>query len=623
MNRFLYRVLITLLIVHTCHNTVNASIRPIADSLSNAFKLSDDDISRAGILIELSELWLDSSVFQSLTYAEDALAMSKRSGWIKGQINSVLAIGRCYTAIREWDEALRYYSWGLKLAENSRRDPDILEALTKVSETYDAAGLDSVSLPYKLRALGLAHKLNDTFLEAQMLTYLGGYYLDNGLFKQSVKYYRSAHALLNSTANRRAVSMTMNNLAVVYLALGKEDSSYILLRDALEIAREWKDVTTEVIVLTSLSDYYKALRRGNCDSAIKYARDAVHMALSSKVSKDLQEKVLWLLYTLYDRDKDSKDKLAVFEEYIKVRDEVRNETRFSEDAKAMMRYEFDLRTATTTAEKNALQGRYDLQKKILRWAGAGIIFLGLLAAIYYYSLLQNRRKARTIRLQADELIDQKRTIQQTLEDKKVLLKEIHHRVKNNLQVISALLQLQGKRTEDPHVKEALVESQNRVMSMAFIHYNLYQHDDINGVEMKSFLAELVGHLRSIYTNSAMSVSIDQEVGVDILDLETAIPLALIINELLTNSYKYAFTGRENGEITLMIRQHDEMDSYYFEYRDSGIGLNFDANKEKGKTLGLTLIHDLCRQLGTRPNFIMGAGFRLSFVFKPVNREDQP
>ncbi|MES2387896.1 MAG: histidine kinase dimerization/phosphoacceptor domain -containing protein [Bacteroidota bacterium] len=249
-----------------------------------------------------------------------------------------------------------------------------------------------------------------------------------------------------------------------------------------------------------------------------------------------------------------------------------------------------------------------------KWFIAGEVMLALLIGITMY-LSRTRRLTRE--KQNLELVVQKRTfeLQKLLEQKDVLMKETHHRVKNNLQVISALQQMQSNRSTDPQVKAALNESQNRVLSIAFIHHNLYQQtENIKGVEMHIFLNELVQHIADIFKNPGLTVNVERHVENIFLDIDSAVPLGLIMNELLTNSYKYAFKNTGPGSIGIWLN-HLGNGRYNFTYTDSGPGLPPGTKIESANTLGLRLVKRLGRQLNGTSQYNNETGFHYNLVFE--------
>src|SRR6056297_239156 len=189
----------------------------------------------------------------------------------------------------------------------------------------------------------------------------------------------------------------------------------------------------------------------------------------------------------------------------------------------------------------------------------------------------------------------KKELTAQMEEKETLLKEVHHRVKNNLQTVSSLLSLQSRNVEEAKMKTLLKSTQNRVISMAMVHEMLYMRNDISQIEYKSYVQELSEYLiRSIKgLDSKVQLKIDIP---DIkLGIDTAIPLGLLINEAVTNALKYGFADEEEGEIYIVLKK--ELDKQYvLNIGDNGKGFPETVTYKNSKSLGLKLIHNLTRQL---------------------------
>jgi two-component sensor histidine kinase len=196
--------------------------------------------------------------------------------------------------------------------------------------------------------------------------------------------------------------------------------------------------------------------------------------------------------------------------------------------------------------------------------------------------------------------------------KEILLKEIHHRVKNNLQVISSLLALQASATKDAHTRGLLHESRNRVHSMALIHEKLYQSADERGVSFNTYVKDLAAHLRHSYSGNSDAVTMVIDVDEITLDMDALVPCGLMINELLSNALKYGFPGEREGTIKVQMRR--EGTSLVLTVSDNGVGLPADVDIAAPRTLGLRIVNTLVSQLhgalvvGSGP----GASFTLTF-----------
>ncbi len=214
-------------------------------------------------------------------------------------------------------------------------------------------------------------------------------------------------------------------------------------------------------------------------------------------------------------------------------------------------------------------------------------------------------------------------IQTALAEKDILLKEVHHRVKNNLQVITSMLNLQSRRQDDPGLAAALAELRNRVLSMSLIHEKLYRSSNLAQVEFCSYMRELAARVIASATlegGPQARLSASQEPVW--LGLDAAIPCGLIVNELVTNSVKHAFAGRENGSILLAVSagQTGEVE---LSVADDGVGLPEDIDPERAGTLGLKLVSMLVGQLGGRLAISRDQGTRISVCFSPKGRGRQP
>ncbi|MFT3908952.1 MAG: histidine kinase dimerization/phosphoacceptor domain -containing protein [Ferruginibacter sp.] len=208
--------------------------------------------------------------------------------------------------------------------------------------------------------------------------------------------------------------------------------------------------------------------------------------------------------------------------------------------------------------------------------------------------------------------------QSLLKEKDVLLKEIHHRVKNNLQVISGLLELQGKNLTDDNAKQALMEGRNRVRSMALIHQNLYEYENLSQIELHSFVDDLFKQVSVMFENKSEYTKAKINIPVTEIDIDTAVPFGLVLNELLTNSFKYAFTGSNNCtiEMTLAVENNNEEEGrkFIFTYSDSGPGLPVGFDIKKSKSLGMRLINDLSKQMGGSMHYEFDNGSRFTILF---------
>jgi PAS domain S-box-containing protein len=205
-----------------------------------------------------------------------------------------------------------------------------------------------------------------------------------------------------------------------------------------------------------------------------------------------------------------------------------------------------------------------------------------------------------------------KNIKNALNEKEILLSEIHHRVKNNLAVISGLLGLQSSYVEDEKAKELFEESRNRIHSMALIHDKLYQHETFAKINLAEYINDLVHYIKSSYIPANLKIEFTVTCNDIFLDIKNAVPIGLILNELISNSCKHAYKGRTNGEIKIVCTKMGE--KFTMMVSDDGIGFDISEGLENPKSLGLTLIKALSEQIGssTKTTFDKGTAYYISF-----------
>ncbi|MBN1432662.1 MAG: PAS domain S-box protein [Methanomicrobiaceae archaeon] len=213
-----------------------------------------------------------------------------------------------------------------------------------------------------------------------------------------------------------------------------------------------------------------------------------------------------------------------------------------------------------------------------------------------------------------ESVTAEEKIKKSLEEKETLLKEIHHRVKNNLQEVVSILKLQRNRTIDEDARWSLKECQNRVYTMALVHENIYRSESLSAIGIGAYLEKLARDLLIEYMSSGQNVSFEVICSEDIeFDIDGVVPLALITNELISNSLKYGFSGEKRGMIRISVEK-EPGDRYRYVYSDDGAGLPPGFRIENTKTLGLRIVRALVNQLNGTLEFVSDAGTKIIITF---------
>lgn len=210
-------------------------------------------------------------------------------------------------------------------------------------------------------------------------------------------------------------------------------------------------------------------------------------------------------------------------------------------------------------------------------------------------------------------------LQDSLDEKEVLLKEIHHRVKNNLQIISSMLNIQSHYFGDVQVKEVFRECQNRIKSMALIHETLYMSKNLANIEFSGYIKNLVQRLSLSYRDTAGNITVNISIPEVTLHIDTSIACGLIVTELVTNSFKHGFPDNRSGQIWVSLVEDE--DRYALTVRDNGVGFPKGTDLSKSNSMGLQLVTTLSHQLDADLDLDKVNGTSITLIFSDANTED--
>jgi len=265
------------------------------------------------------------------------------------------------------------------------------------------------------------------------------------------------------------------------------------------------------------------------------------------------------------------------------------------ESEALVKYESGKKDQAIEEQSTIIE-----QKNRIQWLGIGLIGLLLLftgTLFYYYRRNQEVNRALNVKNKENEL----------------LLKEIHHRVKNNLQTISSLLSLQSESISDKRALDAVQESKNRVASMALIHQKLYQGGNLAAIEMRDYFETIGKAIKDSFGEKAENVSLEVDMSEIELDVDTAIPVGLITNELVTNSLKYAFPEKQKGQISITLTQ-GENNLLKLHIEDNGQNTANESALKKESGFGTLLVQLLTTQLGGKLEQSTEAGTSIMIRF---------
>lgn len=259
-------------------------------------------------------------------------------------------------------------------------------------------------------------------------------------------------------------------------------------------------------------------------------------------------------------------------------------------------YAFELQAKSTESHwSNVVDiARFSIQKPFWRTAWFYIVVLATITLLIYLLIrfiMMQYQKQRLSKMVEERTAD----LQKALEEKEVLIKEVHHRVKNNLAVVSGLLELQGYKVSDKQAKAAIEDSKLRIQTMSSIHEKLYQSDTLTNIDFKGFAEDLIQRITASMQGQEQNIELHMNIRSAELNINTAIPCGLILNELITNCYEHAFEDGRSGNIWIDFRPYVG-NRYRLEVKDDGVGISEDVIIKKRTSLGVTLIHSLTSQM---------------------------
>lgn len=521
-----------------------------------------------------------------------------------------LRLGESLNEIGDYDAALAQLNKGLAYGRELGNRNTEQEILAIISITYYYLGDLDKSIRIAKKSRAIASELQNKNAECYLLYIIADTYGSLGRYDSAMHYFKQLQEESLAINDDDYYGFAISGLFRTALLEGEERNIEKYARAANEILESgiiYNQLHVKRNIYHSFSQYY--LWQSDFEKAEAYALN--HLRHVRKFEADTTQLVVFALEEL------SKIQAAIgsFEKawhtqdtFYQLRMAMVNQNQ--QDALAQTAVEMDLaenQLALQQAEQLALleqQTTAFRTRTFLMVMGVAVLVLGGLIYGYFQS-----QKAKRL------ISDKNEQIQQSLAEKEVLLREIHHRVKNNLQIISGLLGKQARKSSDVAVRKLVKEGQERIQSMALIHQNLYESDQLSGIDIKSYLQELSQNIQKSQAVSPEQIQLNLDVDTENLDIDTAIPVGLILNELLTNSYKYAFPAQRKGSIKVDFKKKE--DRYLLQVSDDGIGFTpeqIEAGK-RTKSLGLSLVNGLVRQLsGTIEWLAVERGTMISIQF---------
>lgn len=454
-------------------------------------------------------------------------------------------IGGVYYNKEDYIRAEKYWQIAYAIAEDNRQNKPISNLLNNLGEIKRLnSDFHGALLLYK-QAFVIKKKIKDSTGLNITMSNIGTTYLTMNVLDSAKLFYDLSYAVALSNNNSSMLMHSSTDYGRYYNKLSKLQKSLYWYNKALFLAQEKKDLNIQLLIYKSLSELYE--QRSILDSCLHYQKKWI--GINKVVNRQKNEKLALEIEARFLINEKEKE-LA----YLK--------------------------------EKNNIEQQNNQLKDYFQWAS----IIGLFSILTFTLLLLVLRNKTNKELAANFV-----KINQQNKEKDILLKEIHHRVKNNLQVITSLLSLQSYNIEDQKTKELFDYSQHRINSMAMIHEMLYQSNDFSKINYNSYLNQLIHKLVTSIKGTDHQIIIKIDVPDLFLNIDTAIPLGLLINEIITNALKYGIPRQSSGTLSIKMTAL-EVPNFILEIGDNGIGYTGNFKSNKNNSLGLQLIQQLTVQL---------------------------
>ncbi|MGV3764198.1 sensor histidine kinase [Parapedobacter sp.] len=522
-------------------------------------------------------------------YFEKAVSLYTQGQFLDNLPDCHLRLGRIYVHDGRYYMGLQNFLSGLRVATDKGHDIDRIKLSVElanyhntVSKDYGEAIIvldDAVKL---VSESGYRDALGSIYLQ------YGISYLEQRDYNEALRYIALARQEFDLGVSAEPLLRVLLIEGDVYAAQHDERRLATVLDEAASLADTVShgglSIHYELLYATELyflADYEAAL--AICEKLLSSLNQADRQAARHRV----QALHVKLIYAMGD----SRLADSLFDAYEYEKDSLYTAHYIRQGREMSENYKLDKFERQIKEQELLLSNtRYQRYGLII-----GIAVLLTILVILYFHFREKDKQAHRVAIKNTEISVQNEVLKQANKQNELLLREIHHRVKNNLQIINSLLSLQSRKTANPDVISMMRESSSRIHSIALIHNKLYEQQSINRLDIQDYIEQLGAHLLSIYNDHQRAVRFEVSAHDVLLDIDTAIPVGLILTELITNSLKYAFTGRKHGLIHVEIRSEGQWE-YELLFKDDGIGIPETKRQRTNETLGFRLIHSLTSQL---------------------------
>ncbi|SFW86497.1 Two-component sensor histidine kinase, contains HisKA and HATPase domains [Chitinophaga sancti] len=567
--------------------------------------------------------------------------------------------GELYNIASEYRQALKTLDSALILYKLSGF-PRLHGLYSLMGSTYMFMSDFSNALRYNIMAIETGEKLHETgIIMSPIYNRLGMIYFSIEDYPPAIEYFNRGLRIAYLNHDTMSIQTIQMNIAYIYRKTGRFELALDSIRaaeklslhadddDSAEVASRYLYIYLEKKDYAKAALYYKRLadiynRHPNSPSAGQFTRLALasylqrtghlkesmpYLITAEQEAKNREEPISRMvqLYQLFYRADSAmgniQAELGHFKQYKILGDSFTNIQKSRQLASLQLQFETskkdqDIQLLT---QKSALQEASLQKEKIFR----NVIFGGVCTLLMILVLTYNRSRLKqrsNLQLQQkqEEINDQNELLRKLLVEKEWLLKEIHHRVKNNLQIVISLLNSQSIYLDNQDAIDAIRDSQHRMHAMSLIHQKLYQTDNLATIDMSWYIKELVAYMRESFPTET-TITFQLQIAPLELDVAQAVPLGLILNEAVNNAIKYAFKGRQQGIISISLITLDDTHRELCIF-DNGNGLPQQLNMEETTTLGMSLMRGLSEQLDGTFEVKSRQGTIITIVFPIAQKE---
>jgi two-component sensor histidine kinase/TPR repeat protein len=536
------------------------------------------------------------------------LSAAEKKSFLKTLAGSLNNIGYVHKKYGEISEALQNYLEALTLQEEIGDQIGRANSLNNIAVIYESQKSIDNAIEYYKKALSIYQEKNYLKGIAATLNNLGFIYGDAKKDTlTNLMYYKKSLAIREQLGDKEGISNSLNNLGHIYSRLNENDKALEVIQKSLAMRKALENKKGIVSSLISVANIH--LKINHFTRSKEYALQALKLAKEDGFPENIGNSAM-VLKKIYHQEKNPQEELRMFELYIKMTDSLENEKTSALVYQQQLQYE-KKKAVADFKNKTQLALAQKKEQKVISLSIAGSLVLVLIFSVFIF------RKWRITQQQKMTIEKQRDLLGKENKERGFMMKEIHHRVKNNLQIVNSLLRLQSHKIKDENIVKIFEDAQHRIISMARLHESMYRSSDLKRIDIKAHFHSLITALIKEYQTET-SIELNLQIEQLNIGMKTLVPLGLIINEMITNALKHAFVGNEKGTITVCLRtlKTNELELIV---GDDGIGMPKDILPKEATSLGLELIYVFTEQLEGQLELLSAKGTQFQLLFNSIDK----